>query len=72
MTISTNTPPSMPPAELEHELEGSGGSADRSFRWLAYLAGGTVLAVLGLIAFTMATKSLDALRHMGLETEGDD
>jgi phosphate transport system permease protein len=46
-------------------LEGSGGSADRSFRGVTYLAGGAVLAVLGLITFTMLSRSTDVLRHMG-------
>jgi phosphate transport system permease protein len=67
MTISMNTQPDQGPADLEHALEGSGGTADRTFRAVTYLAGGLVLVVLGLITYTMVSRSLDALRHMGIE-----
>jgi len=49
------------------DLRGSGGNADRAFRGTSYLAGGTVLLVLGLITFTMISRSTDALSHMGLD-----
>jgi phosphate transport system permease protein len=55
------------PDDLAHQLEGSGDVADRSFRSLAYVAGGLVLVVLGLITWTMASRSSDALAHMGLD-----
>lgn len=49
------------------DLEGSGGHADRSFRVLSYVAGGAVLLILGMITFTMISRSKLALTHMGLE-----
>ena len=64
-TMPRSTPDA--PSDLAHDLEGSGGNADRSFRGLAYLAGGMVLVVLGLITWTMLSRSTDALRHMGLD-----
>jgi phosphate transport system permease protein len=67
MTISMNTQPEQGPADLEHALEGSGGTADRTFRVLTYVAGGLVLVVLGLITYTMVSRSIPALRHMGIE-----
>ncbi len=67
MTATLPGSPSQRPDELEHQLEGSGGAADRSFRALAYVAGGLVLVVLGLIAWTMASRSSEALSHMGLD-----
>jgi phosphate transport system permease protein len=54
-------------SELAHELEGSAAVADRSFSAVAYAAGGAVLLVLGLITYTMASRSTDALRHMGVD-----
>ena len=59
--ISTLSPASPP------ELEGSGGHADRAFRGTSYLAGGVVLLILGLVAYTMISRSTDALSHMGLD-----
>jgi phosphate transport system permease protein len=67
MTATTSSPTPEAPVDLAHELEGSGGTADRSFRGISYLAGGTVLLVLGMIAFTMVSRSSDALSHMGLD-----
>jgi phosphate transport system permease protein len=64
-TLPSRTPDA--PSDLAHDLEGSGGTGDRSFRWLAYAAGGMVLVVLGLIAYTMLSRSTDALQHMGLD-----
>jgi phosphate transport system permease protein len=53
--------------DLSQALRKGGGTADKSFRALTYVAGGTVLAVLGLITVTMVLKSRQALQHMGLE-----
>lgn len=63
-TIMPTTPstPSGPP-----ELAASGGSADQAFRVTAYAAGGVVLLVLGLVTYTMVSRSADALSHMGLD-----
>lgn len=63
-TITPITPitPSGPP-----ELAASGGSADQAFRVTAYAAGGVVLLVLGLVTYTMVSRSTDALSHMGLD-----
>jgi phosphate transport system permease protein len=58
---------SSPPDDLQHRLEPTGGRADRSFRYLAYAAGLTVLVVLGLITYTMVSRSSDALSKMGLD-----
>jgi phosphate transport system permease protein len=67
-TTSTTTGPDADPLHaLERELEGSGAPADQSFRMLAYAAGIMVLAVLGLITYTMVSHSTAALRHMGLD-----
>lgn len=60
-TITPSTPHS------PQDLAASGGTADQSFRVTAYLAGGMVLLVLGLITFTMVSRSTDALSHMGLD-----
>lgn len=57
-TPSLDTPP---------DLTGSGGHADRAFRGTSYLAGGMVLLILGLITYTMISRSTDALSHMGLD-----
>jgi phosphate transport system permease protein len=57
-THSLDTPP---------DLRGSGGSADKAFRGTSYLAGGAVLLILGLITYTMISRSTDALSHMGLD-----
>lgn len=65
MTATMPRPAPDAPGDLAHDLEGSGGTGDRSFRGLAYLAGGMVLVVLGLIAYTMLSRSTDALQHMG-------
>lgn len=62
MTDISTLPPTGAP-----QLEGSGGRADRAFRGTSYLAGGCVLLILGLIAFTMINRSTDALSHMGLD-----
>ena len=67
MTATMPRPTPDAPSDLAHELEGSGGTADRSFRALAYFAGGAVLVVLALIAYTMLSRSTDALQHMGLD-----
>jgi len=48
-------------------LRGRFGRADLSFRIVTYLAGAVVLAVLGLITVTMSGRSIDSLRHMGLD-----
>ena len=48
-------------------LHSSGGRGDRTFTGLARVAGFLVLAVLGLITYTMVSRSGDALRHMGLD-----
>ncbi len=67
MTLEMTTPPTEPDTDLGHALEGSGGAADGSFKGLAYAAALLVLVVLGLITYTMASRSTDALRHMGLD-----
>jgi phosphate transport system permease protein len=64
MTASL-TPTSPDPATLTAQLHSSAGAADRSFRGLAYGAGALVLLVLGLIAYTMISRSTQALGHMG-------
>jgi phosphate transport system permease protein len=65
--MTATMPTSTPDAPADLHLEGSGGNADRTFRGLSYFAGFAVLLVLGLIAFTMVSRSTDALRHMGLD-----
>lgn len=55
------------PPDLQHDLESTGGTADRSFRTIAYVAGLAVLGILGLITVTMISRSTDALQHMGLD-----
>lgn len=62
MTLIT---PTNPAGDLRQQLAQSGGSADRSFRTLAYAAGALVLVVLGLITYTMVSRSTDALSKMG-------
>jgi phosphate transport system permease protein len=57
-TLNTEQPP---------ELSGANGLADGAFRTTSYVAGGTVLVVLGLIAYTMISRSTDALSHMGTD-----
>ncbi len=54
------------PLDNPPDLRGSGGNADRAFRGTSYLAGGAVLLILGLITYTMISRSTDALSHMGL------
>jgi len=49
------------------DLRGSGGTADTTFRGTSYLAGGAVLLILGLITYTMISRSTDALSHMGFD-----
>ena len=61
------TSPENSSQELASSLRSSRGTADRTFKSTSYLAGGVVLLVLGLIAFTMTSRSTDALRHMGLD-----
>ena len=61
---ATITPP---PEDFQQLLEPSGGKADQSFRLTAYAAGATVLIVLGLITYTMVSRSTDALSKMGLD-----
>jgi phosphate transport system permease protein len=65
----TATLHSSPPdrSTLAHDLEGSGGTADRTFKGLSYAAGLVVLLVLGLIAYTMMSRSTQALGHMGVK-----
>jgi phosphate transport system permease protein len=63
MTATISTPPD----DLQQLLEPSGGRADQSFRLMAYAAGMTVLIVLGLITYTMVSRSTDALSKMGLD-----
>lgn len=68
--MTTITPPTPTPgdaAQLERGLQASGGHVDRAFRATAYLAGGLVLVILGLITYTMVSRSTDALDHMGLD-----
>jgi phosphate transport system permease protein len=67
MTATTHSPPTDAPDGLEHDLEGSGGQADRSFRVLSYAAAAMVLAVLGLISYTMISRSVPALKAMQFE-----
>lgn len=52
---------------LAARLKARGGHADRSFRTTAYVSGGLVLAILGLITYTMVNRSTDGLSHMGLD-----
>ena len=47
-------------------LTGRRQLADRAFRWIAYGAGVVVLAVLGLILYTMLHRTGPVFRHMGL------
>ena len=61
------TNPSTHSLDSPPDLRGSGGNADRTFRGTSYLAGGTVLVILGLITYTMVSRSTDALSHMGLD-----
>jgi phosphate transport system permease protein len=61
---ATITPP---PDDFQQLLEPSGNKADQSFRLTAYAAGATVLIVLGLITYTMVSRSTDALSKMGLD-----
>lgn len=49
------------------DLRRRSGGADRAFRGLAAAAGLAVLVILGLIAVTMTTKSMPALREMGVD-----
>jgi phosphate transport system permease protein len=69
MTDHTQTQIDVPsePATLAARLRSSGGTADRSFKGTTYLAGGLVLLILGLITFTMVSRSTDAWSHMGLD-----
>jgi phosphate transport system permease protein len=67
MTATLPSSPPQRPDDLAHQLEPTGGSADRSFRALTYVAGGMVLVVLGLVAWTMVSRSVPALQHMGLD-----
>jgi phosphate transport system permease protein len=53
--------------ETRPSLTATGGTADRSFRWLTVAAGCAVLAILGLITVTMTGRSTQALRWMGLD-----
>ena len=48
------------------DLRGRGHRADDTFRWFALAAAMVVLVVLGLIAFTMASRSGPVLGRMGL------
>ena len=59
------TSPEQPAPGLSSALRSKRAVADRTFRSTSYLAGGLVLLVLGLIAFTMTSRSTEALRHMG-------
>ena len=61
--MAAPTRSSLDPAAL-HARRGTG---DRSFTVLARLAGVLVLVVLGLITYTMASRSGSALGHMGLD-----
>jgi phosphate transport system permease protein len=49
------------------ELRGKNQVADRAFRWLAIGAAGAVLVILGMIALTMASRSLPILEEVGLD-----
>lgn len=62
----TATLPSTPETTPQG-LAATGGAADATFRGTAYAAGGMVLLVLGLITYTMVSRSTDALSHMGLD-----
>ncbi len=53
--------------ETRPSLSATGGHADRSFRWLARLAAGLVLAILALITLSMIGRSRAVLGHMGLD-----
>lgn len=56
-----------PSLESPPDLRGSGGVGDKAFRGTSYLAAGLVLLILGLITYTMISRSTDALSHMGLD-----
>ncbi|HEX9260575.1 MAG TPA: phosphate ABC transporter permease subunit PstC [Acidimicrobiales bacterium] len=49
------------------DLRGRGGSADKGFRVVTLLAGLVVLAILGLIAYTMTRRAWPAFSDMGLD-----
>jgi phosphate transport system permease protein len=49
------------------ELRGNKQVADRIFRWVAIGAAGAVLVVLGMIAITMASRSLPVFEEVGLD-----
>jgi len=65
MTLTTPSDQSGATGRLAPGVRGSGGIADRVFRWLVYAGGSLVLIVLALITATMVTRSTDALQHMG-------
>ncbi len=67
MTVSMQTPPEDRSTDLATSLEGSSSVADRTFGSTTYVAGGLVLLVLGLITYTMTSRSTAALRHMGVK-----
>jgi phosphate transport system permease protein len=65
MSVSMQTPPETPSTDLASTLRSSRNGADRTFKSITYAAGALVLVILGLIAFTMTSRSTEALRHMG-------
>jgi phosphate transport system permease protein len=67
MSVSMQTSPEKPSPSLSSALEPKRAIADRTFKSTSYTAGGLVLLILGLIAFTMTNRSTQALRHMGLK-----
>jgi phosphate transport system permease protein len=61
------TSPEQPSPGLSSALRSRRAFADRTFKSTSYTAGGLVLLILGLIAFTMTNRSTQALRHAGLK-----
>jgi phosphate transport system permease protein len=61
------TSPEQPSPGLSSALRPRRAFADRTFKSTSYIAGGLVLLILGLIAFTMTNRSTQALRHAGLK-----
>lgn len=55
----------MSETEEPPNLTGSSQRADRAFKWLAYGAGLLVLVVLGLITYTMLSRTGPVFRQMG-------
>jgi phosphate transport system permease protein len=65
---SPPAPPSLQPPDLGGlRSSSSAGRGDVIFKWIALLAGLTVLAILALIAFSTTREALPAFQQMGLK-----